>query len=145
MGNLGAYQLMTTAAKKVGGPIVLAVGTALGGWVVLRAAEAGGKKVFRVVRAKSDGRSQSSAAGTRVFEVLADGDAGGGLSLKTGDKFRVLQRDGDSILVEVLKDENNPYFVSGELLGKISDFRGSDVGNEDKGVQHSEPLKGEGE
>ena len=36
MGNLGAYQVMTTIAKKVGGPTVLAVVTAAAGYVVLR-------------------------------------------------------------------------------------------------------------
>ena len=38
------------------------------------------------------------------------------------DKFRVLNRDMDSILIEKLGDDNNPYFVSAEFLKKVSEF-----------------------
>jgi hypothetical protein len=45
-----------------------------------------------------------------------------GLVFKVGDKYRILDRDGDSILIEKFGDDNNPYFVSAEFLKKISEF-----------------------
>ena len=45
MGNLGGYQMMTSLAKKVGGPMALLITTLGGGYVVGRAAEAGGMKL----------------------------------------------------------------------------------------------------
>lgn len=33
-----------------------------------------------------------------------------------------MECDGDAILIEVLDDPNNPYFVSSRLLRLISDF-----------------------
>jgi hypothetical protein len=44
MSNLGTYQIMTTIAKKVGGPISLAIGTLITGYCIGRTAEAGIKK-----------------------------------------------------------------------------------------------------
>ena len=41
---------------------------------------------------------------------------------RVGDEYRVLECDEDAILIEVLGDPNNPYFVSGALLATISDF-----------------------
>ena len=45
-----------------------------------------------------------------------------GLEFKIGDQFRVLESDKDAILIEKIGDNNNPYFVSAELLKNISDF-----------------------
>lgn len=39
MGNLGMYQVMTTAAKAIGGPWALAASIAVSGYLVLRTAE----------------------------------------------------------------------------------------------------------
>jgi hypothetical protein len=52
MSNLGGYQIMSTLAKKVGGPLVLAAITAVGGYVVLRSSEAGVKKIVKNRRVK---------------------------------------------------------------------------------------------
>ena len=59
-----------------------------------------------------------------TFTVAIDADCGGGLTLHAGDKFRVLSRDGDAVLIEVIEDADNPYFVSAETLVNISDFPG---------------------
>lgn len=50
MGNLSWYQLMTTLAKKVGGPKILLVLVATGGYAIIRTVEAGGKKVVKLVK-----------------------------------------------------------------------------------------------
>ncbi len=41
---------------------------------------------------------------------------------KEGDHFKVLEEDGDSVLIELLGNDDNPYFVSKELLKEISDY-----------------------
>lgn len=129
MGNLGAYQVMTSMAKKVGGPKNLAVLTVAGGWAVLRAAEVGGKKAVKATRVLVKKRSAPPCA-TRgqVFEVTADGtDDNADLALHTGDSYRVLECDADSILVEVLDSPANPHFVSRQFLTTVSDFPAEDV------------------
>ena len=40
-----------------------------------------------------------------------------------GDKFKVLESDGDAVLIEKIGDLTNPYFVSAELLKDISDYK----------------------
>ena len=122
MGNLGQYQLLTTLAKKVGGPAVLIVGTAIGGWFVGRVTEVGGKKVVKVAKSKLTKRRAPVAASGRIFTVHTDGDASSELKLHVDDEYRVLERDKDAVLIEVLDNANNPYFVSGEILASISDF-----------------------
>lgn len=56
------------------------------------------------------------------FAVSSPGEDGSGLTLRAGDEYRVLECDGDAVLIEVLNDRGNPYFVSGEFLRKVSDF-----------------------
>lgn len=122
MGNLGLYQVMATVAKKVGGPLVLAVGTAVGGWAIGRGAEAGGKRIIKrvkVARQKKTGGRERAV----TFTVAIEADCGGGLTLHAGNEFRVLSRDGDAVLIEVLENANNPYFVSAKTLVSISDFQ----------------------
>lgn len=117
MGNLGAYQAMTSIAKKVGGPKVLVVFTAVGGYLILRPAEAGLTKIVRTVKL----RSEPCATRGQLFRATGEG-VDGGVKLSVGDEYRVLECDGDAILIEVLGDTNNPYFVSATFLRSISDF-----------------------
>jgi hypothetical protein len=122
MSNLGAYQVMTTLAKRVGGPCILMVLTMVTGWAIGRSTEAGGKTIRRRLRQ----HSQNSTFSTReIFTVTAETTCGSGLILRKNDKFRVLERDDDAVLVEVMGDAENPYFVSAEILAKISNFPGS--------------------
>lgn len=46
-----------------------------------------------------------------------------GLALNIGDVFKVLESDGDAILIEIIGNDDNPFFVSAEWLETISDFR----------------------
>lgn len=120
MSNLGSYQVMTVIAKRVGGPWVLTTLVALGGWVVGRGAEAGGKVLWK--RAKRRPASAQSSVG--VFTVTTEADCGSGLTLRKGDEIRVLEGDGDAVLIEVVGDADSPYFVSAETLTRISGFPG---------------------
>jgi hypothetical protein len=118
------YQHLTTIAKKIGGPRVLLVAVAAGGALAGKASEVGVKAVVRKARSIKqtlDARAEAAAM-SRVYRVAEDADAGGGLRLQTGDELRVLARDHDAILIEVVGNANNPWYVSGDLLASISDF-----------------------
>jgi hypothetical protein len=118
MGNLGNYQRMTQLAKQIGGPLPLAGAVALGGWIVIRVAEAGFKGA-RMVRRK---QAASTHEPHQIFVVGTEADCGAGLTLHVGEEFRVLERDGNVVLIEVLGNADNPYFVSAEILARVSDF-----------------------
>ena len=122
MGNLGYYQLLTTVAKKVGGPVVLIVGTAATGWAVGRVAEAGGKKAVKVAKSKQTRGNANVPESDPIFTIHTDGDASSQLKLHVGAQYRVLERDENAVLIEVLGNTDNPYFVSSEILSRLSDF-----------------------
>jgi hypothetical protein len=118
------YQHLTTIAKKIGGPRVLLFAVAAGGALAGKASEVGVKAVVRKARSIKrtlEARAEA-AAKSPVYRVSEDADAGGGLTLQAGAEFRVLARDDDAILIEVVGDANNPWYVSGDLLASISHF-----------------------
>jgi hypothetical protein len=127
MGNLGLYQVMATVAKKVGGPMVLVVGTAVSGWAIGRGAEAGGKGILKRMKVSREKKAEDARKPATTFTVTTEADCGGGLKLHVGDRFRVLSRDDDAVLIEVLDDAENPYFVSAEILMTVSDYPISDL------------------
>ena len=128
MSNLGGYQILTTLAKKVGGPGKLITLIAGGGMVVGGIAVKGGefaiKKGKKVIAKHREKNKKSQESAQIVYTVKQDGESNDGLKLKVGDTFRVLESDGDAILIELIGNENNPYFVSKDLLGQISGFNG---------------------
>jgi hypothetical protein len=117
MSNLGVYQTLTTIAKKAGGPTRLVAIIAVGGYGILRASEAGAKRAVRTIKE----RSAPCATKGQVFRVTSEGNAGGA-KMRVGDEYRVLECDGDAILIEVLGDLDSPYFVSSKFLSSVSDF-----------------------
>ena len=60
-----------------------------------------------------------------IYTVKQDGESNDGLIFKLGDSFRALESDADAILIELIGNENNPHFVSKDLMEQISDFSGS--------------------
>lgn len=122
MGNLGAYQRMTTIAKTFGGPHELLAVTLVSGYAVLRSVEAG---VSKVVRAMKKRRAPCATKG-RVFRATSDADDSG-VKIRVGDEYRVLECDGDAILIEVLGDPGSPYFVASKFLRSVSDFPRDDA------------------
>ena len=123
MGNLGDYQKIVEIAKKVGGPRILAAIVAAGGFVAGGiVGVVGTKGAERVSKAAKKQKSAPSDTKEELYTVTSDDEESGGLRLRVGDKYRVLGRDRDSILIEVLNDANNPYFVSREFLQSVSDF-----------------------
>lgn len=62
-------------------------------------------------------------ADTKVYSATAECISNEGLAFKIGDQFRVLEIDRDAVLIEKIVDNNNPYFVSEELLTNISNYK----------------------
>lgn len=118
MSNLGGYQIITTLIKKVGGPKnafrlcgLVAAGILKGGVEI-------GKRMER----KKTEKASSNDLSDRLYTVTAEIACGGGLTLKPGNTFRVVARNEDAVLIEVIGDDDNPYQVSPELLAENSDF-----------------------
>ena len=123
MSNLGMYQTITTLAKKVGGPKNLIILTMGAGYVVFRSGEAVVKKAVKeMVKKIKSKNGKTMPSEERIFAVISNGKSDGGLELNVGDKYRILETDGDAILIEKIGDPNNPYFVSADFLQSVSNF-----------------------
>lgn len=120
MSNLGTYQLLTVAAKKVHGPGKLVAGIFTGGALLGWGLHSMYKKTKERIKEKYKEVNRSSSEET--YTILVDGESSDGLHLKKGDTFKVLENDGDSILIEVLGDQNNPHFISRDLLEAVSNY-----------------------
>lgn len=116
MSNLGTYQWLTTAAKKVGGPKNLVLIIAGTGAAVYKGSEIVVKKTVKKIKKKIRIHQLTEMADTKVYSVTAEGISNEGLAFKIGDQFRVLETNKDAVLMEKIGDDNNPYFVSEELL-----------------------------
>jgi len=126
MSNLGWYQILTTAAKAVGGPKKLVGLLIAGGAVVGTAIGTGGtlltQKVISTRRIKKKTKTITYLENGKVFTVSTEYSGKNGLELRVGDQYKVLSRDADAILIEIIGNEDNPHLVSDEFLRKISDF-----------------------
>lgn len=121
MSNLGFYQTITKVIKSVGGSkrflglVVAAAGSigVAGGMIGYKIGKASSKKSIK---------QKSEILASELFTVTSNDVDEQGLKFCTGEKYRVLGSDKDSILIEKMKDSDNPYYVSAEFLKKISDF-----------------------
>ena len=122
MSNLGMYQRITTASKKVGGPVnfILLIGAA--GAAAYKLCEIGVKKGGLAIKSHIDSKNKIDTSTKNIYHVTSDGVSNEGVSLVVGNQYRVLERDGDSVLVEIIGDNNNPYFMSADFLRSVSDF-----------------------
>lgn len=123
MSNLGGYQWLTTAAKKVGGPKNLVLVIAGAGAVIYKSGEIAVKQTVKAIKRIKNKEQLLETANTKMYTVTAEGISNEGLEFKIGDQFRVLESDKDAVLIEKIGDNNNPYFVSAELLKNISDYK----------------------
>lgn len=131
MGNLGNYQLMTTLAKKVGGPVGLLATTLGAGYVIGRTTEAGGKRGIGALKNAIKRRKAPCELKDKVFAVRADGTDDQGLEFKAGAEYRVLECSDDAILIELIGNDDNPHVVSDAFLARISDFPAGPAPDED--------------
>ena len=121
MGNLGWYQILTTMAKKVGGPKRLIALLTGGGALLGGGAVAGGNAIKKKVLSELEKKRQEEAL-AKVYTVKKEGRSNEGLLFVEGDTFKVLEVDGDAGLIEKIGDDNNPYYVSRKFLCSISDY-----------------------
>lgn len=122
MSNLGAYQWMTTKAKKVGGPVNFLMLVGAAGAVCYKGGEMAVKQCIKTIKANKGAKPAKRSKEEKLHKVIFDGKSNEGLEFTIGDQFHVLETDGDSVLIKKVGDENNPYFVSAKLLRKISDY-----------------------
>ena len=122
MSNLGWYQVLTTVAKKVGGPLQLA-GMLIGGGAILGGgAVAGGNALRKKIVSELNEKNKIAEAAI-VYTVNTEGKSNEGLLFRIGDRFKVLESDRDVGLIEIIDDDNSPYYVSLKFLSTISDFK----------------------
>lgn len=123
MSNLGAYQWITSTSKKVGGPINFILLTGAAGAAIYKLGEMGVKKCIKAVKSHQISTIKADERTEKIYSVTSNGKSNEGVSFIVGNKYRVLERDGDSVLIEKLSDNKNPYFVSADFLESISDFQ----------------------
>lgn len=115
MSNLGGYQRITTWSKKIGGPGRL-FGAAVGSGILIGVVT---EKLISNINSKKS-KDKGITEVNETFRITTAGVDNTGLEFKVGDSFRVIQIDKDVVLIEKIKDENNPYYVSNELLTNLS-------------------------
>lgn len=127
MSNLGAYQWITSASKKVGGPINLLLLTgaagATAGIAIYKVCEAGMKKCVKTIQSHQSTADKDWKSRHNLHSVIKPGISNEGIEFFVGSQYRVLETDGDSVLIEKIGDDNNPYFVSAEFLQTISNYK----------------------
>ncbi len=112
---------MTTMAKKMGGPEKLVE------YIFLAGATAGGAVIFGAGWIKKKWvehceKKNIARLNSKIFTICKDGKSNEGLLFKEGEHIRVLEMDGEMVLIERVGDENSPYCVSKSFLVSISDF-----------------------
>lgn len=118
--NLGMYKVMTTLAKKVGGPVPLAIGTMVVGYAGGKAAEyVTGKVISRVKRSQEAAETIDSEA---IYTVSVNSRFEDEVSFTEGDCFRIVAKDEDALIIEIIGAERNPYLVSEEWLKAVSNY-----------------------
>ena len=119
MGNLGAYQLVTTISKKVGGPFPLLGIVAVGGYVVFRGIEAGGKRIYKLIKKKADNFTEKLVNPVK-YMVNAEGTSNEGIHFNIGDEFFILEEDGEAVLIDKIGDPDSPCFIAKDFLEQLS-------------------------
>lgn len=112
MGNLGIYQQMTTIAKKVGGPKNLIALTLATGYAGGKMLEVVCKKVAKTARKNK----KKTISENKIYMIRKESISNEGLKFNVGDHIRVCEIDDDVVLIEKIGDQNNPYYISAELL-----------------------------
>ncbi len=119
MSNLGPYQWFTTASKKLGGPIQFVLLAALGGYILFRGIEAGGKYVYKLVKKNKD-LSDGEILNASKWIVKVEGTSNEGIHFNIGDEFYILGNDNDAILIDKIGDSNSPYYISKNFFDFIT-------------------------
>lgn len=119
MGNLGWYQKTTTIMKKVGGPKKAIALVMASGYVLGKGIEITGKAIVDLFKDKNKVGIQQAP----LYEIKEDAISNEGVALIKGMKIRILEQDKDAVQIEIIGDNNNPYFVSYDLISKITEYK----------------------
>lgn len=92
------------------------------GAVLYKSGEIAVKQTAKAIKRIKNKKQLPETTNTKMYTVTAEGISNEGLEFKIGDQFRVLELDKDAVLIEKIGDDNNPYFVSAELLRNISNY-----------------------
>lgn len=128
VGNLGGYQVITTLIKKLGGPkragfalVAAFVGTnAATGILSYRAGKANGEAGPSVPSTLGAGAEPSCPANGSEHVVSRAATSNDGTTFSPGERLRVMDSDGDAVMVERIGDEGSPYWVSRGFLESIA-------------------------
>lgn len=123
MGNLGWYQWFTTNAKKVGGPLKLMGLIAFGGYAIIRTGEAGVKKGIKLVKKHNKDKTDKESKKYSIYKVVNPTSIEDGVDVRVGDRIKVCAIDKEAVLIEILGNKNNPYFIDFNLLKSIVDYK----------------------
>ena len=110
---------MTKLTKIVGGPlnfVVLMFGT---GAVIGKGVEIG----FKTIKRKWNSKKLAAESNDKTYVIKIPWINNERVIFDKGDTLKVLEKDGESILIKKNEDSNNTYFVSTDLLKKISDYK----------------------
>ena len=121
MGNLGWYEMMTTIAKKVGGPknlLFIVVGSSA---ALSAAVTAGGGFLKKIIKSQKS-KKEAIALSSVIYTVNTDISSKEGLAFKKGDQFRILELIGDTAQIEIIGKDSNPYLASFGFLQSIADY-----------------------
>ncbi len=122
MSNLGWYQWITTTSKKVKGPLNF-MGLLVGGGFAIGVGATAAVNYAREKISVVKEEKKKAGEAAIIYTVTSLGKSNEGLEFNVGEQFRVLERDGDAVLIEKLGNQDNPYFVSAKFLSSISDYR----------------------
>lgn len=118
--NLGMYKVMTILAKKVGGPVPLAAITMGIGYVGGTAIKVTADKVISRVK-KSIAENEPVDSET-IYTVSVTSQFEDEVSFTEGDCFRIVAKDEDALIIEIIGAERNPYLVSEDWLKAVSNY-----------------------
>lgn len=119
MSNLGYWQKLIELASKAGGPRKLLGKVALAGVAVGGVTTLGVQGIIKKIVKKSSEEVKSPEFTTFRELVLSEHR-----SLKQGETFRLLLRDGDTAIIQLTK-EPQPYAVEFSVLVEASDVPAS--------------------
>lgn len=131
MSNLGLYQIITTAAKKVHGPKNLITITLVIGYLAIRPIEAGVKKGIALIKKPKSKSSELPDLWLTVLNTVTDEQ---GLILLKDSEIKILANNKDAILIAVAGDDNSPYFVSLDFLKSAFEYTEDKSGKNQEGI-----------
>lgn len=93
---------------------------AVGGYIVIRTVETMGKICMKKIHNHS---KKVALEDVKIYNITKSGISNERVKFSMSDIYRVIERKGDLVLVELIGKKNNPYFVSADFLSSISDFK----------------------